>query len=108
MSAGGPDAGRSVITVSGPVPVAELGPVSVHEHLLIDLSCWFDPPADAAGETVAALVVGPATEAAVRANPFAVRDNLLLDDRDLAAAELARFRAAGGGTIVDQIGRAHV
>lgn len=99
----------SVRTVTGPVDAAALGPVSVHEHLLIDLGCWFDPPADAAGERIAALRVAPETEAAVRANPFAVRDNLVLDDLDLAAAELARFRDAGGGTIVDltlpEIGR---
>ena len=45
--------------------------------------------------------MGPETVAHVRANPFAVRDNLVLDSLDLAAAELARFRDAGGQTIVD-------
>ncbi len=88
-------------TVCGPIDPADLGPTSIHEHLLIDLSVWFDAPADAEAARVAALTVNPATEAIVRANPFAVRANLVLDDLDLAAAEMGRFRAAGGRTIVD-------
>jgi phosphotriesterase-related protein len=99
----------TVQTVTGPIDSADLGPTSVHEHLLIDLGCWFDEPADAEAARVADLRVGPETEATVRANPFAVRDNLVLDSVDVAAAELARFRAAGGRTIVDltldEIGR---
>jgi len=99
----------TVRTVTGPAAADALGVTSVHEHLLIDLGCWFDPPADAEGERIAALRVGPESETTVRANPFAVRDNLVLDDLDLAAAEIGRFRAAGGGTIVDltlpEIGR---
>ena len=37
----------------------------------------------------------------VRRNPYAIRDNLLLDDLDLAAEEIALFQAAGGRTVVD-------
>jgi len=88
-------------TVTGPVDAADLGPTSVHEHLLIDLGVWFDAPRDPEGVRIAGLVVGPDTEAIVRANPFAVRDNLRLDSMDEAAAEMARFRDAGGRTIVD-------
>lgn len=99
----------SVRSVTGDLPAAAIGPASIHEHVRIDLGCWFDAPADAAGEEIAALRVAPETEARVRANPFAVRDNLVLDSDALAAAELARFRAAGGRTIVDltlpEIGR---
>jgi phosphotriesterase-related protein len=99
----------TIQTVTGPVEAGSLGTTSVHEHLLIDLSVWFDEPADAEAARVAALTVGPDTEAIVRANPFAVRDNLVLDSMDLAAEEVERFRAAGGMTIVDltldEIGR---
>lgn len=99
----------TVRSVTGDLPAAAIGPASIHEHLRIDLGCWFDPPVDAAGAEVAVLRVGPDTEVRVRANPFAVRDNLVLDSPDLAAAELALFRAAGGRTIVDltlpEIGR---
>jgi phosphotriesterase-related protein len=103
-----------VQTVLGPVAATELGITSAHEHLFIDLSCWFDAPA--AGDAEAARMAGsrvraddPALMAAVRANPFAVHDNLRLDDEETAAAEVARFREAGGRTIVDlttdEIGR---
>ena len=98
-----------VQTVLGPVPSAELGPTSPHEHLLVDITCWHDAPADADGERLAAERVRPGIIAKVRENPFAVRDNLVLDDEDAAAAELAIFRLAGGRTVVDltldEIGR---
>jgi phosphotriesterase-related protein len=103
-----------VETVLGPVAADDLGPTLVHEHLAMDLWPWFDaPPADAspAERAIADLVVtdDPLVMASVRANPFAVRDNLVLDDTALAVAELARFAAAGGRTIVDltldEIGR---
>ena len=40
----------TIQTVTGPVDAADLGPTSVHEHLLIDLGVWFDPPADPEAE----------------------------------------------------------
>jgi phosphotriesterase-related protein len=83
------------------VHAAELGVTSVHEHLVIDLRCWFDEPTDEDAARRAGERVRPELMAAVRANPFAVRDNLRLDDLDLAATELARFRDAGGRTVVD-------
>ncbi len=94
-----------VETVLGPVEADVLGPTLLHEHLQINLWPWFET-GGASGD----LRVGPETMAAVRANPFAVRDNLILDDLDLAAAELAPFAAVGGRTVVDltlpEIGRA--
>lgn len=93
-----------VQTVLGPVAADRLGTTLLHEHLLIDLWPWFDR-----GDPEAGVPVGPETIARVRANPFAFHDNLVLDDRELAAAELAPFARAGGRTIVDltlpEIGR---
>jgi phosphotriesterase-related protein len=103
-----------VETVLGPVRAEDLGPTLIHEHVRMDLWPWFDAPgpdATAAERAVADLLVTdePGVLEAVRANPFAVRDNLLLTDADLAVAELARFAAAGGRTVVDltldEIGR---
>jgi phosphotriesterase-related protein len=100
-----------VQTVLGPIPAAGLGPTLVHEHLRIDLWPWLDAPdpSDPAAVARADARVDPDTIADVRANPFAVRDNLVLDDMDLAAAELVPFAAAGGRTVVDltlpEIGR---
>ena len=106
--------GLLVETVLGPVAADELGPTLVHEHIRMDLWPWFDAPgpdATAAERAAVDLLVedDPLVMERVRANPFAVRDNLLLTDADLAVAELARFAAAGGRTIVDltldEIGR---
>ena len=91
----------TVQTVLGPVPASALGITSPHEHLFIDLASWFDHPRDEAAERLAVERVRPAIMGQVRANPFGVRDNLRLDDEDTAAGEVARFRAAGGGTLVD-------
>jgi len=109
MTAGTPTTAATaamVQTVLGPVAATDVGVTSAHEHLFIDLSCWFDAPA--AGDAGAARLAvervrtdDPALIAAVRANPFAVHDNLLLDNEETAAAEVARFREAGGRTIVD-------
>ena len=94
----------AVQTVLGPVAAEALGPTLLHEHLLINLWPWFDT-----GDPAAEQPVGPATIDRVRANPFAFHNNLVLDDLDLAAAELAPFAAAGGATVVDltlaEIGR---
>lgn len=104
-------AGEPVVeTVTGPVPAGALGPTSPHEHIFIDLRCWFDPPADPASNALTDARVGPSTEATIRLNPFAVRDNLILNDLAVAIEEVGRFGAAGGRTIVDltldDIGRA--
>lgn len=61
-----------VQTVTGPVPASELGVTLVHEHLLIDM---YEGSLNSAG--------------------------VLLDELD-AIAELARFRDAGGSTVVEQ------
>ena len=93
-----------VQTVLGPVAADALGTTLLHEHLLIDLWPWFDTGDPAADEPVS-----PATIERVRANPFAFHDNLVLDDLDMAAGELAPFAQAGGRTVVDltlpEIGR---
>jgi len=113
-TARGPLALTMVETVLGPVAADDLGPTLIHEHLRIDLWPWFDAPGDdatAAERAIADLRVtgDPTVMASVRANPFAVRDNLVLGDTALAVAELARFAAAGGRTVVDltldEIGR---
>jgi phosphotriesterase-related protein len=62
-----------VRTVLGDVPATELGPTYCHEHLLAR------PPAHVVGESL----------------------DLVLDDEERAAAEVASFRDAGGGGLVD-------
>ncbi|MEU1726157.1 phosphotriesterase [Nonomuraea sp. NPDC005692] len=101
----------TVVAVTGEVPAASLGAVLPHEHLLSD----FAPPDDTPESWARTGRTRPTAAGALwlyRA-PLTMdllgevgmgavnRDDLLLGDAGLAAAELAAFREAGGGTVVD-------
>ncbi len=90
-----------VMTVLGPKPANELGVTITHEHLFIDLSCYFR---EAQSEEAARAFAEPVTLAnlyQMRRDPYGSRDNCILDDPALAAREVEIFRRAGGRTIVD-------
>lgn len=90
--------GRVVQTVLGPIPADELGVTLAHEHLLADLTNWFSPPAE--GDPDAPVTM--ANLHALSRRPLGTtRQNLLLDDEELALAELAEFAALGGRSVVD-------
>lgn len=96
MSGTEPISRGRVETVLGPINPATLGVVSMHEHVLCDVT----PPAVAAS--------GQARVEITLENVHEVRffwtrhyGNHILDDPDLMAAELTDFQTAGGGTIVD-------
>ncbi|HET8756694.1 MAG TPA: TatD family hydrolase [Solirubrobacteraceae bacterium] len=88
----------AIHTVLGPIAASELGPTTMHEHLLSDLRLWSrpsaEPPPD--GDRVHPGVLGY-----LRWNALSMPDNLLLDDPDEAIAELQALRAAGGRALVD-------
>ena len=90
-----------VQTVLGPVAPDDLGVTLPHEHLLIDLGPRFAEPPDEAGRAMAREPVSLRNLSWVRRNYLSNRDNIVLDDEALAIEEAARFKAAGGGTIVD-------
>lgn len=85
-------------TALGPISSEGLGPTSMHEHLLIDAAVWHTPSPDPppAGDRVVLENLGH-----LRWNAHGLRDNLVLDDPDLAAEELVGVRQAGGSGIVD-------
>lgn len=89
------------MTVEGPVDAADLGVVLTHEHLLIDLRYRFVAPDDPAALPGALAPLTMDRLGLARRNIGAIRDNLVLDSEELAIAELAHFKAAGGGTLVD-------
>ncbi len=95
-----PDRSRA-ISVGGPVSGTALGPTLIHEHIFIDLDVWLTPPLTDEARRQAEQPVGPEIAAPLRYDPFSVRDNLHLDDDDLARDELSLFAAAGGRTVVD-------
>lgn len=88
----------AVQTVTGAVAAETLGPTLTHEHLAVNLRCNWSPSDD---PEIAFLPVAPERLGRIRANPFASRDNLLIDDPPVLAGELGRYREAGGSTVVD-------
>ncbi|MCC6175049.1 MAG: phosphotriesterase-related protein [Chloroflexi bacterium] len=90
-----------VMTVLGPIPPAQLGRTLIHEHLLFNLESYLHPVRDPAEAHLAEAPMTLENLWWVREHPMASRQNLVQADPALAAAEAARFKAAGGGTIVD-------
>lgn len=91
-----------VTTVLGDISPEELGLTLIHEHVICDLSCLFKLPSGAAQRRLAREQVNMANlHVLLHGNLHAIRDNLLLDDVDLAAEEIQAFKRAGGSTIVD-------
>ncbi|PVW02745.1 phosphotriesterase [Microbacterium sp. Gd 4-13] len=85
-------------TVLGPIAAADLGPTSMHEHLLSDLRIWAKPPKELPPEGVP---MGPELMAYLRWNFLSVPENIVLHDADVAAQELSHVRSAGGSGVLE-------
>lgn len=80
---------------------ADLGTVTTHEHVLLDLTAFYQAlPVDG--------IEDPATQKVEMWNLgilsrdcYALKDNLLLDNEAVAVKELNFFKNAGGNTVVD-------
>ena len=88
-------------TVCGEIGREELGVVTTHEHVLLDLTAFYrELPVEG--------VASPSTQKVemwtlgiLNRDCYALKDNLLLDNEALQSEELARFKTAGGSTVVD-------
>lgn len=97
------------MTVLGEPLADDYATVLAHEHLACDIRCWLDTGHRATAH-LADQQVTDANLEQVRSNPFACADNLVLDDADLMADELADLASAAGAHLVvdvtpDSIGR---
>lgn len=90
-----------VMTVDGPIPAADMGVTLMHEHLVNDCRCWWNPPKEPERAHLGTEPVHPGILGELRMDPFVNLDNCALDDHRAAAAELLPFKAAGGRTVVD-------
>ena len=93
-----------VMTVTGEIRTDELGVTLVHEHVLVDASRWWRGPDSGAPEQVAMGPVDVSILGELRMDPFANRDNCVLDDVEVAVAELGQLHILGGRTVVDASG----
>src|SRR5271169_5527130 len=91
-----------VITVNGPVGKEKLWITLPHEHLFIDLSFIYKSPRDPALAGYATKDVTPNDLRTLKYDLGAIRSNLILDNADLASAELGHFTRAGGRALVEQ------
>ncbi len=90
-----------VMTVNGPIPVSEMGVTLMHEHLLNDCRCWWNPPKEPERAHLGSDKVHAGILGELRMDPFVNLDNCGLDNKELAIAELLPFKKAGGRTVVD-------
>ncbi len=90
-----------VTTVLGPVAADALGPTLMHEHLLFSLEAYWSPPPELPDQSIAEAPLSLDNLWWVRQHPMGNRANLVQGDPELAATELTRFKAAGGGTVVE-------
>ena len=90
-----------VMTVNGEIGLDELGLTLMHEHILVDARSWWRGLGSGASERVATGPVDASILGELRMDPFANRDNCVLDDVDAAVEELGRFAGLGGRTVVE-------
>lgn len=79
----------------------ELGVTTTHEHVLLDLTAFFqklpvDGVDDPSNQPVEMWNLGILSR-----DCYALKDNLLLDNEEIAVKELNFFKKAGGNTVVD-------
>ena len=92
---------QTVTSVCGPLSRKELGTVTTHEHVLLDLTAFYQALPVPGIEDPATQKVEMWNLGILNRDCYALKDNLLLMDEAVQAQELAYFKRAGGNTVVD-------
>ena len=90
-----------IITVSGIVDESDLGVITPHEHVFIDIRNQFSEFSEATKRALSEQEVSINNLDILSRNPYALKDNLVLNDIKTAEEELLYFKKAGGRTVVD-------
>jgi len=88
-------------SVCGKLSREQLGVVSSHEHVLLDLTAFYQELPVPGIEDPATQKVEMWNLGILSRDCYALKDNLLLMDEEVAVAELSCFKKAGGCTVVD-------
>ncbi|WP_427130830.1 phosphotriesterase family protein [Pseudarthrobacter sp. S9] len=82
---------------------AELGICLTHEHILNDVTSWWQPTTSTGLDAGSFAAEKVRTENLwdLKYDPFGNRDNCRLDDPEMAVEEIRRFADLGGRTIID-------
>ncbi len=89
------------MTVCGPVSPEDLGVTLSHEHLFLSFPHQASVPTTPGEKEVFEQPVSPANRDLLMRNPYAVRDNLVIESFETAVREVARFRERGGRSIIE-------
>jgi len=92
---------KYIQTVTGKIPVAQMGKVTTHEHIFIKHGRFNKEEAAKSGNEWMAEKVSLENRGKIMYNLHLNRDNTILDDEDLMAQEVLEFKKYGGDTIVD-------
>ena len=90
-----------VQTVLGQVKPESLGITLTHEHLLIDLRCYFRMPEEASNRWYVDREITIDILGKMRSMFYASKPNQMLLDERFAVEEVLRYRYAGGDALVD-------
>jgi len=88
-------------SVIKPLKKSELGIVAPHEHVLLDLTAFYQALPVPGVEDPATQKVEMWNLGILSRDCYALKDNLLLDNEEVAIRELSFFKSAGGTTVVD-------
>lgn len=89
-----------IMTVKGVIPKEALGVTTPHEHALIDIRNQY-PGECTPGSLGYDGKVAREHYDLLMSDPYALRDNLVLDNREMAVEEVSAFAKAGGNSFVD-------
>ena len=91
----------NIKTVTGVIDRKGLGITATHEHVLLDLTAFYQALPVSGIDDPSTQKVEMWNLGILSRDCYALKDNLLLADEDVAADELMFFKNAGGNTIVD-------
>ena len=91
-------------TVTGRISASDMGMTLPHEHIFADVRLMWSKPSR---EDKLGIIDAPVSIEilGLRRDWMVCRDNLVLDDPELAAKELSTFKAFGGNTVVEMTTR---
>jgi phosphotriesterase-related protein len=92
---------KTVMGVNGEINADDLGFTLPHEHLFVDLSCYWNKDQFHRDERKYSQTIVPEIKRYVASEPWAYADNIVLTEVEGAIKEAESFHAAGGKTIVD-------
>lgn len=91
----------AIQTVTGVIEKDKAGLITPHEHVFIELTAFFEERPLRDVEKPAEAMVTMDRLGVLNRDPYALKDNLRMDNFEIQKQEILRFRKAGGGTIVD-------